>query len=123
MKYSIILISETSISLARTLKTELSEINEGATVTIYHKGELDGCTNISFYAPEFSVGYNYALEKGIPILNNPVYDLNIAEAAILAGMLKAPSKLNPMKNLDASLNRMGIDYIDSYLFLDDIYYI
>ena len=47
MKYSIILISETSISLARTLKTELSEINEGATVTIYHKGELDGCTNIT----------------------------------------------------------------------------
>ena len=47
MKYSIILISETSISLARTLKTELSEINEGATVTIYHKGELNGCTNIT----------------------------------------------------------------------------
>lgn len=50
MKYSIILISETSISLARTLKTELSEINEGATVTIYHKGELDGCTNIASVA-------------------------------------------------------------------------
>ncbi|MBO4664910.1 MAG: precorrin-4 C(11)-methyltransferase [Bacteroidaceae bacterium] len=47
MTTSIILISEASVSLAQTIKTELSEIDESAAITIYHKGELDGCTNIA----------------------------------------------------------------------------
>lgn len=43
---SIILISETSLSLANTLKGELGEIHNDTDINIYHKGELDGCINI-----------------------------------------------------------------------------
>ncbi len=60
--------------------TSLEQIHIPDSVTAIHPSSFDGCTNIGFYAPEFSVGYNYALDKGIPILNNPIYDLNIAES-------------------------------------------
>ena len=46
MTISIILVSENSLSLANTLKAELSEIHNDATINIYHKGALDGCTHI-----------------------------------------------------------------------------
>jgi len=50
MNISIILVSESSLSLANTLKSELGEIYSDATINIYHKGEIEGCTNISSVA-------------------------------------------------------------------------
>jgi len=47
---SIILVSETSLQLAKTIKAELAEINEDADIKIYHKGELDGCENVDSIA-------------------------------------------------------------------------
>ncbi len=40
--------------------------------------------------------------------NKSVYDLNLREAAILAGMLKAPSRYNPIFKRSASLKRADI---------------
>ena len=46
MNISIILISETSLQMARTIRAELSEIYDGQDIDIYHKGTLDGCKNV-----------------------------------------------------------------------------
>jgi len=40
--------------------------------------------------------------------NKSVYDLNLREAAVLAGMLKAPSRYNPIFKKEASLKRASV---------------
>ena len=40
--------------------------------------------------------------------NKAVRDLNIAESAMLAGLIRAPSKLNPVADLNASRERAGL---------------
>ena len=40
--------------------------------------------------------------------NKSVYDLNVREAAILAGMLKAPNRYNPILQREAALKRAGV---------------
>jgi 1A family penicillin-binding protein len=40
--------------------------------------------------------------------NKVVRDLNVAESAMLAGLIRAPSKLNPVADLDASRERAGL---------------
>jgi len=39
---------------------------------------FDGCTGLSIYANALSTGEKYALDKGIPIIYEPIYDLNYA---------------------------------------------
>jgi len=40
--------------------------------------------------------------------NKSVYDLNVREAAVLAGLLKAPSRYNPILNKKAALSRADV---------------
>ncbi|MBQ8660387.1 MAG: transglycosylase domain-containing protein [Alphaproteobacteria bacterium] len=79
-------------------------------LTLWLENKLTKNHILSLYLNRVSlVGGKYGISiASETIFGKSVYDLNIAEAAILAGMLKAPSKLNPMKNLDASLNRMRV---------------
>ncbi|MBR1544781.1 MAG: transglycosylase domain-containing protein, partial [Alphaproteobacteria bacterium] len=92
------------LSRERSLKRKIQEVM----LTLWLENKLTKNHILSLYLNRVSlVGGKYGISIAAEtIFGKSVYDLNVAEAAILAGMLKAPSKLNPMKNLDASLNRM-----------------
>ena len=94
------------LSKERSLKRKIQEVM----ITLWLENKLTKNHILSLYLNRVSlVGGKYGISIAAEtIFGKSVYDLNIAEAAILAGMLKAPSKLNPMKNLDASLNRMRV---------------
>lgn len=94
------------LSRERSIKRKIQEVM----LTLWLENKLTKNHILSLYLNRVSlVGGKYGISiASETIFGKSVYDLNIAEAAILAGMLKAPSKLNPMKNLDASLNRMRV---------------
>ncbi len=94
------------LSKERSIKRKIQELM----LTIWLESKLTKNHILSLYLNRVSlVGGKYGISIAAEtIFGKSVYEINIAEAAILAGMLKAPSKLNPMKNLDASLNRMRV---------------
>ena len=94
------------LSRERSLKRKIQEVM----ITLWLENKLSKNHILSLYLNRISlVGGKYGISVASEaIFGKSVYDLNIAESAILAGMLKAPSKLNPIKNLDASLNRMKV---------------
>ncbi len=94
------------LSKERSIKRKIQEVM----LTIWLENKFTKNHILSLYLNRVSlVGGKYGISIAAEtIFGKSVYDLNVAEAAILAGMLKAPSKLNPMKNLDASLNRMRV---------------
>lgn len=49
-RIGIILISESSLNLAKLLKTELSEVLGTDEITIYHKGELEDCQSVKSFS-------------------------------------------------------------------------
>ena len=94
------------LSKERSLKRKLQEVM----ITLWLENKFTKNQILSLYLNRVSlVGGKYGISIAAETLfNKSIYDINIAEAAILAGMLKAPSRLNPMKNPDESLERMKI---------------
>ena len=94
------------LSKERSLKRKLQEVM----ITLWLENKFTKNQILSLYLNRVSlVGGKYGISIAAETLfNKSIYDINIAEAAILAGMLKAPSRLNPMKNPDESLERMKV---------------
>ena len=94
------------LSSERSLSRKIQEVM--ITLWLEHKFTKDQI--LSLYLNRVSlVGGKYGIANASEILfNKSVYDINIAEAAILAGMLKAPTRLNPMNNKEASLARARV---------------
>ena len=94
------------LSKERSIQRKLQEVM----ITLWLENKFTKNQILSLYLNRVSLvggkfGISIAAET---IFGKSVYEINIAEAAILAGMLKAPSRLNPMKNLDESLSRMKV---------------
>ena len=94
------------LSKERSLKRKLQEVM----ITLWLENKFTKNQILSLYLNRVSlVGGKYGISIAAETLfNKSIHDINIAEAAILAGMLKAPSRLNPMKNPDESLERMKV---------------
>lgn len=94
------------LSSERSLSRKIQEVM--ITLWLEHKFTKDQI--LSLYLNRVSlVGGKYGIAIASEVLfNKSVYDINVAEAAILAGMLKAPTRLNPMNNKEASLSRAKV---------------
>lgn len=94
------------LSKERSIQRKLQEVM----ITLWLENKFTKNQILSLYLNRVSLvggkfGVSIAAET---IFGKSIYELNIAEAAIIAGMLKAPSRLNPMKNPEASLSRMKL---------------
>ena len=94
------------LSKEKTIKRKLQEV----LITLWLENKFTKNQILSAYLNRVSlVGGKYGLSiASETIFKKPVNDLNIAESAILAGMLKSPSRLNPIVNKEASLQRMRV---------------
>lgn len=94
------------LSKERSIKRKLQEVM----ITLWLEHKFTKNQILSLYLNRISlVGGKYGIAIAAEsIFGKSIYDINIAESAILAGMLRAPSKLNPAKNPDASISRMKV---------------
>ncbi len=94
------------LSKERSIKRKLQEVM----ITLWLENKFTKNQILSLYLNRVSlVGGKYGISiASETIFNKPAKELNIAEAAIIAGMLKAPSRLNPMKNPEEALSRMKV---------------
>ncbi|MGN0929142.1 MAG: transglycosylase domain-containing protein [Alphaproteobacteria bacterium] len=94
------------LSSERSISRKIQEVM----ITFWLEHKFTKNQILSLYLNRVSlVGGKYGIANAAEALfNKSVYDINVAEAAILAGMLKAPTRLNPMNNPEASLNRAKI---------------
>ncbi len=71
-------------------------------------------------------GGTIGIESGATrFFNKPATDLNIGEAALLVGLLKAPDRLNPLKNREASAARTArvLEQMYRQHYLSDAQYV
>ncbi len=94
------------LSNERALKRKLQEVM----ITMWLENKFTKEQILSLYLNRVSlVGGKYGISIAAETLfKKPVHKLSISEAAIIAGMLKAPSRLNPMNNPELSLERMKV---------------
>ena len=91
------------LSSKRSLSRKIQEVM----ITLWLENKFTKKQILSLYLNRVSlVGGKYGIANAAEILfHKPIEQINIAESAILAGMLKAPTRLNPMNNPEASLKR------------------
>ncbi len=91
------------LSSKRSISRKIQEVM----ITLWLENKFTKNQILSLYLNRISlVGGKYGIANAAEILfNKSIYDINIAESAILAGMLKAPTRLNPINNPEASLKR------------------
>lgn len=94
------------LSNKRTISRKIQEVM----ITLWLEHKFTKNQILSLYLNRVSlVGGKYGIANASESLfNKSIYDINIAEAAIIAGMLKAPTRLNPMNNPEASINRARV---------------
>lgn len=94
------------LSNKRTLSRKIQEVM----ITLWLEHKFTKNQILSLYLNRVSlVGGKYGIANAAESLfNKSIYDINVAEAAILAGMLKAPTRLNPLNNPEVSLSRAKV---------------
>ena len=94
------------LSNKRTISRKIQEVM----ITLWLEHKFTKNQILSLYLNRVSlVGGKYGIANAAESLfNKSIYDINIAEAAILAGMLKAPTRLNPINNPEAALSRAKV---------------
>ena len=92
------------LSKQKTIKRKLQEV----LITLWLENKFTKEQILSAYLNRVSlVGGKYGLSIAAEtIFKKQIENLNIAESAILAGMLRSPSRLNPMNNETAAISRM-----------------
>lgn len=91
------------LSHERSLERKIQEVM----ITLWLENKFTKEQILSLYLNRISlVNGKYGISTAAETLfNKSIYDINITESAILAGMLKAPSRFNPIRNPEASLER------------------
>ena len=100
------LIKNTHLSNKKTLKRKFAEIK--LTLELEKKYSKDEILNMylnNIYFGENCYGIKNASEK---YFDKTPSELTVAEGALLAGIIKAPSKLNPITNYQQSLKRKDL---------------
>ena len=100
------LIKNTHLSSEKTLRRKLSEIKIAFELEKrYTKDEI-----LELYLNTIYFGKNaYGIESASNVyFNKSASELSINESAMLAGIIKAPSKYSPFENLEASINRKNV---------------
>ena len=110
------------LSRERSIKRKLQEVM----ITLWLEHKFTKTQILSLYLNRVSLvggkfGISIAAET---IFGKPIGDINIAESAILAGMLRSPSRLNPAKNPDEAIARMHtvLDLMHDQKYITDIEY-
>ncbi len=94
------------LSKERTIKRKIQE----ALLALWLERELTKDEIMSAYLNRVYLGSGtYGVEAASKrYFNKPVANINVQEAALLAGLLKAPSRYSPLKNPDLSKERTKI---------------
>ncbi|HFB54977.1 MAG TPA: PBP1A family penicillin-binding protein [Hellea balneolensis] len=106
----------------QTLKRKTQEVLLALWLeTRYSKKEILQLYLARVYFGGGTVGIETGAQR---FFDKPAKDLNLGEAALLAGLLKAPDRLNPVKNKKASARRTGLVLGELYTqnYITDIQY-
>lgn len=100
------LVKNTYLTSEKTYKRKIQEIAIAKSLEKkYQKDEL-----LEFYLNAIYFGNNcYGIESASNFyFSKPAKDLNIAEASLLAGIIKSPTKYCPIRHYDNSLSRRNL---------------
>ena len=94
------------LSSERSIKRKIQEVM----ITLWLEHKFTKSQILSLYLNRVSlVGGKYGISNASEaIFGKSIYDINIAQSAILAGMLKAPTRYNPMNNEELSWARAKV---------------
>ena len=100
------LVKNTHLSSEKTLKRKLSEIKIALELeNRYTKDEILESYLNTIYFGQGAYGIENA---SIRYFNKPASKLTLNESAMLAGIIKAPSKYSPIENYDSSIERKNL---------------
>lgn len=100
------LIKNTHLSQKKTIRRKIDEIKLALKLEkTFSKDEI-----LEMYLNTIYFGENaYGIEQASKTyFNKPASNLTINESALLAGIIKSPSKLNPKQNFEGAINRKNL---------------